>query len=311
MQQLEHARDFAQRKIITTVGNPEWRRRIAAETLDRPSLFPHEILAIHDNALENAIDHLQNGTGLVVYFNHFSMRDPAEVLKDLVLIAPDLLSYDIAGPLAYHQTYPGLLPLAQSFDISLKPVVTSDTEKKHKDYTRPTVGQRAQIVYDALHQTVREKKVQKLQLRRRLRKDEKHTLALDYLETAGETLKSGNIVIIAPETGRRDRLTPFPKRPLGMLVDSAVTQGVEKIAFLPISVIDLDSNEYKVSGFNRKHRYGLTIGACLTLDDILDVAEEGSDQPLSPRQRFNVVDKVLYNRLRDLFPADHPALQRS
>lgn len=320
MQQLERSKNFVSDRLAQvnttlrhTLSTPEMiesRRRFMTEQISRPGVWPHEIIEIRENGVEHAAALMDEGYGVIVYFNHFSMRDPLDVMLALAKENDRFMTAPITAPLAYHHSKKPLVSFVDKFDISLMPMVTPDTEEKGKDVTRPGIRERAGYTLSKTRARILRRELPQ-HPKRELEPREKLNLWKDYLQSASETLSGGGLVYIAPEAGRRDRLTEFEGRPIKRLVKTAAEHGATKLAFLPVAVIDTETPEYHKSGINRGHTYALTVGPCLTLEEANTQTEYAAGEPLTDRQKLDGIDTTLYHNLRALFPEGHAALRQA
>lgn len=189
---------------------------------------------------------LAQGYGVVTVINHFSRRDPVQILA--LLMGDHVVSNrPFLAPVAFHQQSRLVQTLADSFALQLAPVVTGHTRRRLKERTPRQTG-------------------------------------LDrYLASAVATLGSGGLVLLAPQ-GRRRALLGAPPfgRPMQLLLGAALDAGVERVALLFIGLSIPDATTYDrrvVGGLNLFRRYEARYGMPVTLRQALEEAEgrEGLD----------------------------------
>lgn len=255
------------------------RRILGSLVLSSRFLFPSEIVQKHEGALEKAEKLLSEGYGLITIFNHWSKRDPAEVIKALTSLLPHALFVDMHAPVGKHQWKFYIAAISEFWGVAASPITTPDTLREWRRQKPP----------------------------RLVNKDEAEKEYQAYLQTAAEILELGGILFVAPQAGRKSRMTAFPGDPIGSIVYFTREQGFEKIAFLPIGIGEKGRTDYSASGFNFGHTYTLSIGECMALSEIeeeLTQRNQSINQQRSqqPNLRLITVDNVIYEQLNTVVP---------
>lgn len=190
---------------------------------------------------------LEQGHGVLIVINHFSRRDPVQVLA---LLMGDRVVSDrpFLAPVAFHQQSRLVQTLADSFVLQLAPVVTGHTRRRMK-----------------------EKAPQESGLER-------------YLASAVESLRTGGVVLLAPQ-GRRRALLGAPPfgRPMELLLGAALDAGLERVAllFMGLSIPGTTTYDRRVvGGLNLFRQYEARYGMPVTLRQALEEAggREGLDR---------------------------------
>lgn len=241
------------------------------------------------NRLGRTEDLLKEGYGLVVLFNHFSLRDPFQILKDIIINNPLMREKEIIFPITEHQykKYKLLFkPLSGLLKMKLYPIANPGTLKVLALKNNP-------------------EKYSKTVSRQRL-------LLIEYMNSAVEVLKKGGIVPMAPQGERKNSLempqdsekTKKPIAATATLIANLNKNGIEKVAFLIIGVGIENITDYgaKVKGLNPRKRYTLKIGPTYTKQELLELAQNNLraiDQGV-----FEVLAAVVppsYNKLKPEF----------
>jgi hypothetical protein len=181
---------------------------------------------------------LEQGYGLIVIMNHFSFRDPLQVLSWLFR-NPTAGRRPIAGPIAYHMHDTPIQFMTDRLRIQICPVVTAKTIELQGSKHRPGAGIR------------------------------------EYLDAALETLSVGGILLLAPQGGRKCRLGKRVGRPLGNIVAHARRRDVSNFALLCVGLGMPDVVDYsrkKVGGLNLLRSYDLRVGQPITISEALERA---------------------------------------
>ena len=200
-------------------------------------VFPcrHFVKARHVTQLETI---LEQGNGLIVLMNHFSMRDALQVASWLFRnrAARNRL---IIAPVAFHQNSPLVRFLADLIAIKLCPIVTSRTIELGSGEERLGTGIR------------------------------------DYLNTAVDSLKDGGIVLIAPQGSRKSQLGRPIGHPVGIIISRANRKGVHNFGILCFGlgmpgVVSYDKKS--IGGSNLFRRFDLRIGQPYIADEAVKLA---------------------------------------
>lgn len=200
-------------------------------------VFPcrHFVKARHVTQVETI---LEQGNGLIVLMNHFSMRDALQVSAWLFRIRV-ASRRSIVAPVAFHQNSAIVRFLADMIAIILCPIVTSRTIELDIGEKRRGTGIR------------------------------------DYLNTAVDTLKDGGIVLIAPQGSRKSQLGGPVGHPVGNIISRARRKGVHNFGILCFGlgmpgVVSYDKNS--VGGSNLFRRFELRVGQPYYAGEAVEVA---------------------------------------
>jgi 1-acyl-sn-glycerol-3-phosphate acyltransferase len=195
----------------------------------------HFVKARHVTQVETI---LEQGNGLIVLMNHFSMRDALQVAAWLYRkrVAGRRL---IVAPVAYHQHNPIVRFLADLIAIKLCPIVTSRTIKLGNGEKRRGAGIR------------------------------------DYLNTAVDSLSDGGIVLIAPQGSRKSQLGRPVGHPVGNIISRAGRKGVHNFGIMcfGLGMPGVTSYDKKsVGGSNTFRLFDLRIGQPYLADEAVELA---------------------------------------
>ncbi|MGB3716914.1 MAG: 1-acyl-sn-glycerol-3-phosphate acyltransferase [Candidatus Promineifilaceae bacterium] len=200
-------------------------------------VFPcrHLVKAEHATQVETI---LEQGNGLIVLMNHFSMRDALQVASWLFRkrVASRRL---IVAPVAFHQHTPLVRFLADLIAIKLCPIVTSRTIKLGNGEKRRGTGIR------------------------------------EYLNTAVDSLKDGGIVLIAPQGSRKSQLGGPIGHPVGNIISRARRKGVHNFGILcfGLGMPGVASYDRKmVGGSNLFRRFDLRVGQPYDAGEAVELA---------------------------------------
>jgi len=181
---------------------------------------------------------LNEGNGLVVLLNHFSLRDSFQVVCWLFRnkVAGRL---PIVAPVAFHQHGPTVQFIADLLAVRLCPIVTSKT---------------MQLGYSG---------------------QERGTGIRSYLNSAVDNLSEKGIVLLAPQGGRKSRLGRPAGRPIGSILAQARKRRVQNFGILifALSIPGVSSYDREsTGGVNLFRRYGLRIGKPFRAGEVVDLA---------------------------------------
>lgn len=206
------------------------------------------------------------GFGLVILFNHFSEKDPVQVIK-LILENHKMRRHPLVIPVAAHMYDHHNKPirfLAKTISATLCPIVTGDS-LKNESYTRAHP------------------------------KNKRGQGLLFFLNEAFEVLGNGGISVMAPQGGRREFLGEPEIPTVGTFLAYATRKGVSNLGFLFVGVSMAEEDNFGASGLNPFKKYRLTVGDTLTAWEIMELA--GND--------FKKVDSVVFSKLSDLLPPSY------
>jgi len=237
------------------------RKQIARAVLDRlvasTPFFRCEI--VNPERLENARNILREGMGLCIVATHFSQREAIQIYQ-IPFGDPEFRKRQVIAPLAVHQKLFFMDPLSHLLGLRVKYVVTDETVRRAEEKGKPV--------------------------------PKKNEGAREFMNDAVEILSRGGIIILFPQTTRRETLySPKNPRTVGTLMHYAKKSNV-RLGFLFVGVdLAKEVEDYsKVRGFNLFKRYTLTIGNSLTDEELL--AKAGT--------RMAEVDKIVYKELKPL-----------
>lgn len=92
-----------------------------------------------------------------------------------------------------------------------------------------------------------------------------------YLNKAALTLSEGGIVILAPQAGRRNLLTPFKGGPVTRLEQHVRQLGIDDIAYFVVGLEIPGTEDYsKLKGLNVRSKYRVTLGEITTRASIAE-----------------------------------------
>ena len=294
------------------------RRKIAASVLEN-TVWPHEEVQIHNDAIQRA-EHLmkEEGYGLVVGINHWSSRDPEEVIKDLMLMSDYFRTREMVAPVGHHQWKKYLPPLGRFFGIDTYRVVTPHTRDLQADVKSPSFTDKAKAVfsYQITSRLPRNERMSREEYERKMRGErlsleEREQGGKEYLSATADALEAGNIVLLAPEAERGPKLREFRGGPLQMIVNEAKKRGFTKIAFLMIGVGEKGRKTYKKSGLRLFKKATVEVASCITLQEaqeevrIQDTALDEHNASIPPEQqtKFRIsLDNILHQVMEGVVP---------
>lgn len=187
-----------------------------------------------NGSIEKAKDVLKRGEGLIIIINHFSGKDPIQVIRE-VFRYPVMNDKKIIAPIAVHTDNPIVHVVGKITDTAPKPIVTQKTIDAGKNNGRP------------LNDGMKE-----------------------YLEDSINLLKKGGIVVLAPQGTRMPHLGQPNSPAVGTLMAAAKRNKLENYAFLFIGFGIKGLNDYSSkTKLNPRDRYTANIGALLMSDEIL------------------------------------------
>ncbi len=197
---------------------------------------------------------LREEYGLIVVFNHFSYRDPWQVLKDIIIKFPTMIKREILCPIHKHQYKKFkllLAPLAGFAQINLFPI----TSPKDKLITNKGADreERMNVIVEA-------------------RRD-----YANYLATAAKYLKTGGVVPLAIQGGREKSLRYKETiRPIEHIITALEEQGINKASVLFVGIGKENETNYRVEGFDTKRKYTVKIGPALILAELKEAAKKNN-----------------------------------
>lgn len=189
------------------------------------------------DGLTRAKELLRLGVGVNILFNHFSARDPLEVIR-LTLDDSIMRKRPVLVPIAFHAYRKWFKLLENALNVELCPIVTQDTIDAGENNDYPLGYGRT-----------------------------------EYFEKAIKTLQKGGIVVLAPQTGRREYLGEPERRTVGAFIAQANRRHFDKYAFLFVGLGMKNAEDYKrerVGGLNPFKKYQVKIGPTFTKEEVLE-----------------------------------------
>jgi len=214
---------YAARKLTVALVSPVAR----SETID------------DNNSLGKAKEGLRAGKGLLVIINHFSDKEPEQII-DKIFCQSTTDSKKIIVPIAYHKDKPVYHKMGKIIDVDLKPIVTKSTLEK-EEYKNLKLNEGA----------------------------------VEFKNSSVELLREGGIVVLAPQGSRMPYLDK-PHATVGTFMLEAKRKGLDDYSFLFIASGIKGITDYSkkgIDGFNLNKKYTLNIGSYMTSKEILKKAE--------------------------------------
>ena len=182
------------------------------------------------------------GYGGVIILKHFSLKDPPQVIKDIVVSSDALIQREVLAPNALHQIYPGVRPFARMLGVKIDPIVTKNTVTRAQE--------RGKAVIPELNEGSKE-----------------------FVRDAVDYLKRGQLVVIAPEGERRNNLESYGNNSIGTLLGTArLARANVALLTLDLRVAGVRAGYWDRSWPNLLAKYEVRIGRCLTGDEIISMA---------------------------------------
>ena len=191
------------------------------------------------NGLSNAADILKKGKGLVIFFNHFSLKDPPHMVRE-IFVQKEMRNKRIVAPLAHHMYKDSYGIIGNILGVVVKPIVNENTLKKAK-YKELELGNGTK----------------------------------EYIDESINALKQGGIVLLPPQGTREESLGQPKQRIVGNFMARANRNGLTKFGILFIGIGIEGTNDYSqgvTRGFNLRRKYSVHIGSCLTNQDLMQKA---------------------------------------
>lgn len=191
--------------------------------------------------LNQAKDLLNQRYGLVMVINHFSKRDPVQIIDSIVFQDDNMRSLPIVAPTAFHQYKWYAKLLSQLTGIDVRAIITPDTVERYPEM-----------------------------------KDREGEGFRRYIKDSGTALSQGGIVVIAPQVKRHSKWEIPTKTPIDFLIRRTDTIGANKIAFLPIALGIEGAENYQIEttgGFNLGSMYTVNIGPAIVKDELKEICE--------------------------------------
>jgi len=213
---------YVARKLVVASVSPVAR----SETIDK------------NHSLDKAKEGLRAGKGLVIIINHFSDKDPEQII-DKIFCQGTMDSKKIIVPIAYHKDKPIYHKMGKIIDVTLKPIVTKSTLEKEK--------------YKNLK--LNEGKV-------------------EFVNSSIELLREGGIVVLPPQ-GTRVPYLDKPRTTVGTFMLETRRKGLNDYLFLFVASGIRGITDYSkkgIDGFNLNKKYTLNIGHLMTSKEILEKA---------------------------------------
>lgn len=234
-------------------------RRGLTNLLKSDKIFPTELTPYND-AIEEAHALQEQGYSFIVPYNHYSYREPIDVMSTLLSLGKGFETAPYLSPLALHQRKPYIPVLSYLTDIPVTDIVTKDTVERKKNFEKQSLSQKSvNLLKKVSHQDVIKPKSLRLN----------HGL-LDYIDQGSDVLAQQGIVFIAPQGGRRNSLGEPAGRAIEMLINSAKKKGVEKLAIWPMGILLQNTTTFDES--TAKFNFGKTVdikfGVPLTNDEL-------------------------------------------
>jgi hypothetical protein len=201
-------------------------------------LLPGRIEA-NGGGLQRAGYLAQQGMGVLVLINHFSLRDGFDVFR-LLFAHSVLRELPVLAPVASHLIGPVARLLAALFTVEVAPMTSPEaTANLGLD---PTTGQNA----------------------------------LAYSQMTIAHLETGGVVLLAPQVGRRPCLAPLEDmRPVSLLLAQARRKRAADFCLLFVGLGLAGAPAYSLDetgGLNLGRRYELRVGEAFTVDEAIALA---------------------------------------
>lgn len=269
--------------IKTTVA-----RQLLLKGLNSRLVFPTEVIS-HNNAIEEARALRHDGYGIIVNYNHYSYRDPIDVMSTLLSLGEGFSDAQYLSPLAMHQTGPHLSLMSSLTDIPLSVIVTNDTVTKGKNIIEPTYLDKAKAIFD------RSRDIQPQVVA------ENHGLR-EYIDQGAQVLADGGIVFVAPQGGRRNQLGEPAGRANDFLITSAKRKGAEKIAIwiMGMTLDGQSTYDSRTAKYNVGKKAKIEFGIPVTIDEIRNLARENT-----PDGERISIDQQVFREFRQLLPVSY------
>lgn len=207
-------------------------------------LWPIEFKEQSQGNLSSLNERLKSGDGAIGLVPHFSKGDFLTILCSLLTSSNEVSKRQILIPIAAHQRPRYLDWICCFADIKLATIITLDTKHKGKDLKakgKPVPWQNL----------------------------DSETAVKSYLGRAALTLKEGGVVILAPQGGRRNLLTPFKGGPVSKLEQYCQETGIDDFAYFTLGLEVPGAEDYsKLKGLNIRSKYIVTLGNLINRNNI-------------------------------------------
>jgi len=263
-------------------------------------------------------DLLKKGYGIVTLYNHISLRDPLQILEDIVLNNKLMqnkeiaLSVDLGG---YRILKPLFGPLASRAKMKFCPVVNQtdfgNLKRKH-DKQNKKAKNILLVSADSLNHLAE----RQTRERNELLSLQKKLLSL-YFKTVLDVLGEGGIVLIAPQATRKEWLgiptaNGDEKSPsaVATLVAQFDHNKLDKVAFLFIGLGIKNANDYslkKVGNYNlfgKYRKYIVHIGPILTKDELKQLGQTAGNENGKGKTRRGI-EKAVREELAKVVPKEY------
>ena len=223
--------------------------------------FPTEVVDKH-GSLARMASMSREGLGFMVASNHFCRDDFKRTLA--ILLSKEALARKrVAIAIGLHE-FPTYEPFAVAAGIDTYPVTTQGTIN--------TLGHKAPPLGTGME---------------------------EFMGAAIETLKRGNLVIMAPQGGRRPRMTRSEGRILQTLFGDAEDEGVEfGVLFSGIGI--KGQGDYTNRDYHYGEKFILRFGKVYTSTELISAIEGNSDS-----QRLRRVDAFWEEQTMLLVPQEY------
>lgn len=252
-------------------------REVARGVLHYPMLRNETIIASPDGLRRAQEEFLGERRGLITIQMHFAQTDPVWNINDTTE-KRGLRSVPMSGPVARHQTYPGLLLLGRTVGINMTSVVTEETMKRA------------------------ERKGEKVSYKQGDGVER-------YLSESERTLRKGGHVFVAQSGSRTAHLTQQEKRgPSAGVIGTMLGRGLDKfgIHFVAFEIDGLEDYSQK-RGFNIGQKYKVIHGNTYSAREFSELVagpqrEGQSDKQYNARVGLGT-EAVVYEELARIAPS--------
>ncbi len=179
-------------------------------------LLPYEIMHVN-SGLDMAEELLRQtpAWGLVVAFNHYSLRDFADMARVLAT-SPIIRERPVLVPIAFHQHNPAVAKIGAYFDLAFRPIVIRDTVNRPRHaHLRRGQG------------------------------------LAEYVQDAASVLAAGGVVPISLQEGRRSKLGVPEVPTLSFFLKNMERKAVERLAVLFTGLGLKGETDYSRPGVNK------------------------------------------------------------
>jgi len=257
-------------------GQRVFREAVIRGALHYPLLRNETVMAVEYGLPRLLHEFLDNQKGAITIGMHFCQTDPVWSINDTTE-ERGYRSVPMSGPIAKHQTFPGLVKMAHLAGVELTTVVTTETMKRANKKGNPKGLKQG----DGFR---------------------------EYTSKSAETIKNGGLVFISPNATREPNLIKDEQGVVTALLTTLAKKGVAGfgIHFVAFEIDGLQDYSRK-AGYNLFQKYRVIHGNTYSIAEFMRLAageiKQGETTQEIQKRAIRNVETIVFNELGRIAPS--------